>query len=164
MTQNILTPIPLTAKDFRSFGDVLCADGDFSLINDGWCKRFDDRAALDFDPPGRAGISVFQAEPRQLPYQFALIERHPLGSQAFLPMTQNPFLVIVAATAGARPIAFLTNGRQGINLFKGTWHGVLTPLSSPGLFTVVDRVGAGGNLEEYRYDQPWTVIDQGTIS
>ena len=87
-----------------------------------------------------------------------LIERHPEGSQAFLPMTQHRFLVIVAADCATKPRAFLTNGAQGINLHRGTWHGVLTPLHTPGLFAVVDRIGASPNLEEYHYPQPWTVL------
>jgi ureidoglycolate lyase len=113
---------------------------------------------MDFGPEGRAGISVFDAEPRALPYTFDLIERHPEGSQAFIPMTAAPFLVIVATGPDDTPRAFLTNGAQGINLHRGTWHGVLTPLSSPGLFAVVDRIGATPNLEEHRYTQPWTVL------
>ena len=148
---------PLTADAFAPFGDVLDATGEHRLINAGLCKRHHDRAQLDFGPEGRAGISVFQAEPRALPYEFDLIERHPEGSQAFLPMTADPFLVIVSTGPGATPRAFLTNGAQGINLHRGTWHGVLTPLSSPGLFAVVDRIGTTPNLEEYRYGEPWTV-------
>jgi ureidoglycolate lyase len=107
---------------------------------------------------GRVGISMFNAEPRSLPYAFDLIERHPLGSQAFIPMTAHPFLVIVGAGPDAEPQAFLTNGAQGINLHRGTWHGVLTPLHAPGLFAVVDRVSEGANLEEFRFAQSWTVI------
>src|SRR5690606_35610189 len=117
---------------------------------------------LDFgpetDPPGRAGISVFDAEPRALPYSFDLVERHPEGSQAFIPMTAAPVPAIVATDTTSPPRAFLTNGAQGINLHRGTWHGVLTPLSAPGLFAVVDRIGATPNLEEHRYAQPWTVL------
>ena len=106
----------------------------------------------------RPGISIFNAAARKLPYRFDLIERHPEGSQAFLPMTQHPFLVITAENPDAVPRAFLTNGAQGVNLYRGTWHGVLTPLHDPGLFAVVDRIGATPNLEEYRYPQQWTVI------
>ena len=149
---------PLTAEAFAPFGEVLEAGGDFRLINEGLCRRHHDRARMDFGPEGRAGISVFDAEPRALPYTFDLIERHPEGSQAFLPMTAAPFLVIVATSPEEAPRAFLTNGAQGINLHRGTWHGVLTPLSSPGLFAVVDRIGATPNLEEHRYAQPWTVL------
>ena len=152
---------PLTPQSFAPFGDVLDATGDFRLINDGLCQRHHDRARLDFAPKlnanNRPGLSIFNATPRQLPYTFDLIERHPEGSQAFIPMTQNPFLVIVASSPHDKPRAFLTNGAQAINLHRGTWHGVLTPLHPPGLFAVVDRIGASANLEEYRYPQPWVV-------
>jgi len=157
MTRQI-TPAPLTSDAFAPYGEVLEATGDFRLINDGWCQRHHDRARLDFGPQGRAGISIFQARARALPYSFDLIERHPDGSQAFLPMTQHPFLVIVADGPQAIPRAFLTAPGQGINLHRGTWHGVLTPLHEPGLFAVVDRIGPTPNIEEYRYAQPWTVL------
>ena len=153
-----LRPEPLTAAAFAPFGEVLEASGDFRLINQGLCKRHHDRATLDFGPDGRAGISIFHAEPRALPYAFDLIERHPDGSQAFLPMTAHPFLVIVAKDPQSTPRAFLTNGAQGINLNRGTWHGVLTPLHAPGLFAVVDRIGLTPNLEEHRFTEPWTVL------
>lgn len=148
---------PLTSDAFAPFGDVLDATGDFRLINAGLCRRHHDRARLDFGD-ARPGISIFQAEPRALPYAFDLIERHPEGSQAFLPMTRDPFLVIVATSTADTPRAFLTNGAQGINLHRGTWHGVLTPLHAPGLFAVVDRIGSTPNLEEHRYSEAWTVL------
>jgi ureidoglycolate lyase len=156
----ILKAAPLTADAFHPFGEVLEARGDFRLINGGLCRRHHDRARLDFGD-ARAGISVFKAEARRLPYAFDLVERHPDGSQAFLPMSEHPFLVIVAPDEGGvpgAPQAFLTDGAQGINLLRGTWHGVLTPLSAPGLFAVVDRIGTTPNLEEYRYQKPWTVV------
>jgi ureidoglycolate lyase len=155
-----LFPEPLTVAAFAPYGDVLDATGTPDrMINAGLCARFHDRARIDI-ADGRTGLSVFDAVARSLPYAFDLVERHPLGSQAFVPMTQAPFLVIVApdehGTPGT-PRAFLTNGAQGINLHRGTWHGVLTPLQAPGLFAVLDRIGEGPNLEEYRYPQPWTV-------
>lgn len=155
-----ITAQPLTAAAFAPFGDVLEATGDFRLINEGLCQRHHDRAMLDFGEDGRAGISIFNAEPRALPYVFNLVERHPEGSQAFLPLSQHPFLVIVAPDLGGTPgapLAFLTDGRQGINLHRNTWHGVLTPLHDPGLFAVVDRIGTTPNLQEYRYDHSWRV-------
>ena len=154
-----MTPIqtePLTAAPFAPFGDVLQATGDFRLINAGLCERYHDRAMLDFGD-ARAGISIFNAQPRQLPYRFDLIERHPEGSQAFIPMMPHPFLVIVALNPQTTPRAFLTNGAQGINLHHGTWHGVLTPLQLPGLFAVIDRIGLTPNLQEHRFETPWIV-------
>ena len=148
---------PLTADAFAPFGDVLEVGGAARVINAGLCNRYHDRARMDFSD-GRAGISIFHAQCRALPYHFDLIERHPLGSQAFIPMSDDPFLVIVAQGPQATPLAFLTNGAQGINLHRGTWHGVLTPLSGSGLFAVIDRIGAGDNLEEFRHPTGWTVM------
>lgn len=151
--QTILTE-PLTATAFAPFGDVLdCTGPPDKLINAGLCGRYHDRARLDFGPDGRAGISIFDAQPRALPYLLDLLERHPDGSQAFIPMTQNPFLVIVAPDDAGKPgpvRAFLTAPGQGINLLRNTWHGVLTPLSGPGLFAVIDRIGTTRNLQEHR--------------
>ena len=152
----ILHPRPLTAAAFAPYGEVIETGSAYRLINAGLCQRHHDLARLDFGD-ARAGISVFSAEPRALPYAFDLIERHPEGSQAFLPMTQHPFLVIVTDHPGAVPLAFITNGAQGINLARGTWHGVLTPLHAPGLFAVVDRIGPTPNLEEHRFDSPYEV-------
>jgi ureidoglycolate lyase len=151
---------PLTARAFAPFGEVLEATGTpDKIINQGLCGRFHDLAALDI-VDGRAGISLFKSEVRRLPHELEMVERHPMGSQAFLPMTQDPFLVIVAPDEGGRPgrpLAFRTAPGQGINLARNTWHGVLTPLVPPGLFAVVDRIGEGDNLEEHWFDQPWTV-------
>lgn len=151
---------PLTAGAFAPFGEVIEARGaPDRIINQGLCGRHHDLARLDF-ADGRAGISVFDAEPRALPYRLEMVERHPEGSQAFLPLTAHPFLVIVApdeAGAPGQPRAFLTAPHQGVNLRRGTWHGVLTPLHAPGLFAVVDRIGPGDNLEEHWFDAPWTV-------
>ena len=151
---------PLTPEDFAPFGDVLEAEGSPDrIINQGLCGRFHDRARLDFGG-GRAGISVFKAEARALPYRLDLVERHPLGSQAFLPMSLDPFLVIVAEGHDPTPgriRAFLTQPGQGVNLHRNCWHGVLTPLHAPGLFAVVDRIGEGPNLEEYWLPEPLTV-------
>lgn len=157
----VIRPAPLTATAFAPFGDVLEAAGaPDRIINQGLCGRYHDRAALDFGPGGRAGVSIFKAEPRALPYAFDLVERHPDGSQAFIPMSLDPFLVVVApdedGTPGT-PRAFLTAPGQGINFHRGTWHGVLTPLHAPGLFAVVDRIGDTPNLEEYWFDRPYVV-------
>lgn len=152
----------LTAEAFAPFGEVLDTSGaPDKLINQGLCGRYHDRATLDFKE-GRAGISLFQAQLRDLPYTLDMMERHPEGSQAFLPMSMDPFLVIVAQDAGNcpdTPRAFLTQAGQGINFHRNTWHGVLTPLTGSGLFAVVDRIGEGANLEEHWFVEPYTIHD-----
>jgi ureidoglycolate lyase len=162
MSVRRLALAPLTAETFAPFGDVLDASGaPDRLINEGWCGRYHDRARLDFGPDGRAGISIFKAKPRQLPYRFSLVERHPEGSQAFLPLSADPFLVIVAPDEAGKPgspRAFVTSGAQGINLLRGTWHGVLAPLHESGLFAVIDRIGPTANLEEFHTPETYEVI------
>ncbi|MGR3504229.1 ureidoglycolate lyase [Pseudaestuariivita sp.] len=153
--------LPLTAEAFAAYGDVMEAAGQpGKIINQGLCGRYHDLARLDFSD-GRAGISLFKAEPRQLPLTLEMMERHPAGSQAFIPMSMDRFLVIVAEDAGGKPgqpRAFATAPGQAINFHKGTWHGVLTPLHAPGLFAVVDRIGEGANLEEHWFEAPYTVV------
>ncbi len=158
---NRISVQPLTADAFAPYGDVIDVAGEpDKIINQGQCGRYHDRAALDF-AYGRAGISLFNANPRALPYTLDMVERHPEGSQAFIPMTHQPFLVIVAPDADGkpgRPLAFVTGPGQAVNYHRGTWHGVLTPLHAPGLFAVVDRIGAGANLEEFWFDTPYQVV------
>jgi ureidoglycolate lyase len=150
----------LEPEAFGPFGDVLEARGQPDrLINQGLCGRFHDLAGLDF-ADGRAGISLFMAEPRALPYRLEMVERHPQGSQAFLPMTFAPFLIVVAEDEGGRPgrpVAFLSRPGQGVNYRRNVWHGVLAPLHAPGLFAVIDRIGEGPNLEEHWFQAPWTI-------
>ncbi len=153
---------PISADAFSTYGDLIQFEGEpDKIINQGQCERYHDRALMDF-MDGRAGISLFNANPRSLPYQLDMVERHPEGSQAFVPMTYQPFLVVVADDADGKPSqprAFMTKPGQVINYRKGTWHGVLTPLHGPGLFAVVDRIGDGSNLEEYWFETPYLVVE-----
>ncbi|WP_299558406.1 ureidoglycolate lyase [uncultured Sulfitobacter sp.] len=159
MTHTIRTE-PLTPAAFAPYGDVMDAIGaPDKMINEGRCGRFHDRAVLDF-ADGEPGISIFKSAVAALPLEVSLVERHPLGSQAFVPMTQHPFLVVVASDANGVPVdlrAFITEAGQAINFHRGTWHGVLTPLHAPGLFAVIDRTSEGANLEEFRFDTPYLI-------
>ncbi|MBI6628515.1 ureidoglycolate lyase [Pontibaca salina] len=157
---HILHTAPLTATAFAPYGDVLAAeDAPDKLINQGLCGRHHDLAKLDFGD-GRAGISLFDAQERALPFTLDMMERHPEGSQAFVPMQRNPFLVVVAPDqngAPGTPLAFLAQPGQGVNLHRNVWHGVLCPLNGPGLFAVIDRIGDGTNLEEHWFETPWII-------
>jgi len=129
------------------------------VINQGKCIRYHDRALLDFSD-GAAGISIFKGEKETLPMPLQLVERHPMGSQAFVPMSADSFLVVVARDENGipqDPKAFLTKPGQAINFHRGTWHGVLAPLSEPGLFAVIDRIGEGTNLEEHWFDTDYII-------
>jgi len=89
-----LKAVPITAEAFAPYGEVIEARGDYTLINAGACKRFTDLASFDIQD-GTLGLSVFQSQVRSLPYECDLLERHPLGSQCFVPMDSD-YLVIVA--------------------------------------------------------------------
>ncbi|MEL6521664.1 MAG: ureidoglycolate lyase [Pseudomonadota bacterium] len=157
----IIAAQPITSEAFAAFGDIIEIDGEpDKIINQGYCGRFHDRARLDLSD-GRAGVSLFKAEPRTLPYRLDLVERHPDGAQCFIPMSMHPFLVVVALDESGTPglpLAFLTSPGQAVNYHRGTWHGVLTPLHAPGLFAVVDRIGPGANLEEHWFDAAYTIV------
>ncbi len=155
-----LTPTPLTARDFAPFGDVIEMSGaPDMIINQGMCERYHDLARLDFTD-GRAGISLFDAKARKLPYVVEMVERHPHGSQAFVPISKVPFLVIVADDNDGTPTqlrAFISQAGQSINLHRGVWHGVLAPLGSPGQYVVIDRIADGDNLQEHWFETPYVV-------
>lgn len=150
----------LTSEAFAAYGDVIeNAGAPDKIINQGMCGRFHDLATLDFGS-GRAGISLFEAKARTLPHTVDMVERHPQGSQAFVPVDGVPMLVIVADDDNGAPVnlkAFVSQPGQSINLHKGTWHGVLAPLGKAGRFVVVDRIGEGTNLEEHWFSDPWIV-------
>ena len=156
-----LAVTPLNATDFAPFGDVLQVQPSPTImINQGNCARDSDLASLDFSD-GRAGISVFHAKPYPSPLTLSMMERHPAGSQAFIPMSDDPFLVIVAPDADGQPglpRVFETDGLQGVNYHRNVWHGVLTPIRGNGLFTVVDRIGPGSNLEEHWLDTAYQIL------
>ena len=160
MTSKQLTVAPLTADAFAPYGDLIEVMGEpTKLINKGMCGRYHDLATLDF-ADGRAGISLFDAKARHLPHVVDMVERHPDGSQAFMPISQVRFLVVVADDKAGTPCnikAFVTAPGQCINLHRGIWHGVLAPIEAPGQFAVVDRIGEGPNLEEHWFDEPYLV-------
>lgn len=142
---------PLSPEVFASFGDVLSAKHmPDKLINAGRCERHHALATVERGG-GEAIISLFRSAPVTLPYVCDLLERHPLGSQAFMPLGPDPWLSVVASDLEGRPgqvRAFLVPSGVGVNLRAGIWHGVLTPLDRSADFLVIDREGGGSNLEE----------------
>lgn len=143
----------LTPEAFAPFGDVIDARVSESFaINGGRTQRHHDLARVEIlDAPSRPLISVFVSQPVTLPLELELLERHPLGSQAFMPLHEERFVVVVAPPGddidpdGIR--AFVTDGRQGVNYRAGTWHAIHSVLEREGEFLVVDRAGAD-NLDE----------------
>jgi ureidoglycolate lyase len=151
---------PLTRSAFASFGDVVeMAEAHHYPINQGFTERFHDLARIDTATEGGETIvSLFRSQPRVFPFAITFVERHPLGSQAFYPLQNRDWLIVVAE-AGAPPSArtlraFRATGRQGINYARNAWHFPLLVLDRDSDFLVVDRKGPGNNLEEVTLPEP----------
>jgi ureidoglycolate lyase len=160
VTERVLHTEPLTRDAFAPFGQVIETEGARHYpINAGNCERFDDLADIELaGPKARPVISLLHSRGFVLPFTLKMVERHPLGSQAFYPLSPNPFLVVVAPDIAGHPgtpRAFLTTPGQGVNIAINTWHGVLTPLGPEADFLCVDRAGEGNNLEEHHFAVPW---------
>jgi ureidoglycolate lyase len=166
MADHILRPVPLTAAEFAPFGDVIETEGrEPRWINDGTCRRFDDLARVDvLESGGRPLISLFEAAPRPLPMRVRMLERHPLSSQAFFPLDERRFLIVVAADGplpiGGRLRAFISSGLQGVNYRRNTWHHSLIALDRTCRFLVVDRGGPGDDCEELAVEAGVLVISE----
>lgn len=154
-----LEPQLLTRERFAPYGDVIEAIPDrVAAMNTGRFDRFDDLARVEADANGRIAISIARCRvATSLPYRFDLVERHPQGSQAFVPLTASRFVVVVAPpeeTVEVRDLrAFVTNGRQGINYHRGTWHMPLIAFDSGQEFLIVDRAGDAPNCDERKLDE-----------
>jgi len=156
-----LIPQPLTKEAFAPFGDVVETVGAAAVeINQGFARRFNHLASVDVATGGTvANISLFEARPRPQPIAIKLMERHPLGSQLFMPLQDKPWLVLVCSDPHSPDsyLAFTTSGRQGVNYARNVWHHPLLVLGDGERFLVVDRLGAD-NLEEAWLDQPLSLL------
>jgi ureidoglycolate lyase len=152
---------PLTREAFAEFGDVIEASGEHYPINSGKAERFHALATADArGPNGKVAISIVKGTPYEFPLSMNMVERHPLGSQAFVPLSPRPYLVVVCHDVGGRsgePHAFVAHSGQGVNYPANRWHAVLTPIGQDQDFLVVDRTGDGVNLEEHFFDQPYEI-------
>lgn len=160
----LIYPIePLTQEAFAPFGQVIEANETVKpyLINGGNTLRYHDLANLETDEKGKLIVSIFRGQPRSLPFAVKMMERHPLGSQAFIPLSGRSYLVVVApAGEGVIPAdvrVFRGMAQQGVNYARGIWHHPLLALEAVSDFLVIDRAGPDNNCEEIFF-QSWGVI------
>lgn len=150
---------PLTASAFARFGEVIETTGTKPLpINHGQSLRFDDLANLQLDADGgRPVVSIFRTAPLPEPIILQQMECHALGSQAFIPLGGNPWLVVVAPKGQFNPTtmqAFLASSKQGVNFHPGTWHHFSLALEAVSEFLVIDRKCPGDDCQEITLDPP----------
>ena len=154
----------MTSASFAAFGDVIeTSEATVAAMNEARFERFDDLAKINVDESngGRVAISIAVAKvPVDMPYKFDLVERHPLGSQAFIPLSRFAFTVVVAPPGESVDVselrAFTTNGRQGINYHRGIWHMPLIATETGQKFLIVDRLPGDDNVQVLTLEQ--TVI------
>jgi ureidoglycolate lyase len=156
---------PLSGTAFAPFGEVLESEGARNYrINEGTTTRFHDLARIDTtDAGGRTIASIFRGQPYRLPMTIRLLERHPLSSQAFMPLERRRWLAVVAPPADVpdpKSIrAFVCGGTQGVNYARGVWHHPLIALDDISDFLVIDRDGPGENCDIAQFADP-PVIDR----
>ena len=155
---------PLTQKAFAAFGEVIEADpATMRLINGGNTERYHALTEPEVTGEGaRIVLNIFRGQPRQFPYVVDMMERHPLGSQSFSPLSNQPFLVVVSEDDGGKPgtpQVFLAQGYQGVNYRRNVWHHPLMAIGATCDFLVVDRDGPGNNLEEFFLDTPFFIAE-----
>jgi ureidoglycolate lyase len=156
MASAVILIEPLTKAAFAPFGNVIETEGaELRLINGGTTERFHDLMNIDVAAEGGKPIgSIFRGQPFAWPVSIRMVERHPLGSQSFIPMGRFPFLVVVAGDDGGKPKpprAFLATDGQGVNYARNVWHHPLLSLGTVSDFIVIDRSGPGDNLQEHFY-------------
>ena len=156
-----LRPKPLTRENFAPFGDVIEVGATPLSINYGQTERHHDLAAIDTAAEGgRTLVNIFRSTPLPAPIKIEIMERHPLSSQAFMSLSDNPYLVVVAPKGNFDERAiqvFLATGKQGVNYHAGTWHHYSLALGTVSDFLVIDRGGDGENCDEVKLTNPLTI-------
>jgi len=159
VSESAIRPVPITSERFARFGDVIfAAPSARAAMNDARFERFHDLAGIDVGG-GRAAISIARSKDAAVfPHRVDMLERHPHGSQAFMPLAPFRFVVVVAPAADAvdetKLCAFVTDGTQGINYRRGVWHMPMIALQAGQQFLIVDRAPATNNCEEFVLSNP----------
>ena len=162
--EKIIKPIKISRSNFSSYGDLISTENINPInINAGYAKRFDNLVNLDTSKNnGKTIVSIFSALKRTFPMQIDMMEKHPLGSQAFIPMKETTFLSFVAPPGNFPELnkiqSFIIPPKMGINYKPGVWHFPLISTEDTN-FIVIDRKGAGENLIIYKFDKEKVILE-----
>ena len=161
--EKIFKPTKINRKNFNPYGDLISSDDiDYIDINAGYAKRFDNLANIDtLNGEGRTIVSIFSALKRTFPMKIDMMEKHPLGSQAFIPMKETTFLSFVAPPGESPEISkiqsFIVPPKTGINYKPGIWHFPLISTEDTN-FLVIDRKGNGNNLIIHKFEKEKIIL------
>ena len=167
MSSRVLKPLPLTSERFAPYGDVISSSAaGIEVMNEARFERFGDLAQVNIDDGKESYVSISivrSKTPTRLPYEFDMVERHPFGSQAFIPLTRFSFVVVVAppgeSVESEKLEAFVTNGNQGINYHRGTWHMPLIAFDAGREFLIIDRATDMPNCDTHDLDEPVMLVE-----
>lgn len=155
---------PLTAEAFAPYGRVIePGAGPGEPMNDGTLTRWRDVAGVDLDETGAVALSVARCDrPMSLPTTVRFVERHPLGSQTFVPLTVGALGIVVAlpgpSVAPSDLRGFVTDGRQGVHYHRGVWHRPLIVFTPEQTLLIVERGGPEANCEEHHFESAIEVV------
>ena len=161
--EKIIKPVKISRSNFSSYGDLISTDDINPMnINEGYAKRFDNLANLDTSKDsGKTIVSIFSALKRTFPMKIHMMEKHPLGTQAFIPMKETTFLAFVAPTGKSPEIdkiqSFIIPPKMGINYKPGIWHFPLISTENIN-FLVIDRKGSGDNLIIHKFEKEKIIL------
>ena len=161
--EKIFKPTKINRKNFNSYGDLISSDDiDYIDINAGYAKRFDNLANIEtLNGGGKTIVSIFSASKRTFPMKIDMMEKHPLGSQAFIPMKETTFLSFVAPPGESPEISkiqsFIVPPKTGINYKPGIWHFPLISTEDTN-FLVIDRKGDGNNLIIHKFEKEKIIL------
>ena len=159
----IIKPLNITRNNFSQYGDLISSENVEPIdINAGYAKRFDDLANISTSKnDGKAIVSIFSALKREFPMKIDMMEKHPLGSQAFIPMSRTTFLCFVAPEGDLPDVkkiqSFVVPPKTGINYKPGIWHFPLISTENTD-FLVVDRKGVGENLIIHQFTKEKIIL------
>ena len=161
--EKVIKPVKISRSNFSSYGDLISTDDiDPMNINEGYAKRFDNLANLDTSKDsGKTIVSIFSALKRTFPMKIHMMEKHPLGTQAFIPMKETTFLAFVAPSGESPEIdkiqSFIIPPKMGINYKPGIWHFPLISTENIN-FLVIDRKGSGDNLIIHKFEKEKIIL------
>ena len=162
--ETIIKPIEITRKNFAVYGDLISSDNIKPVnINAGYAKRFDNLANINTSrDEGKTIVSIFSAIKRTFPMKIDMMEKHPLGSQAFIPMKETTFIAFVAPQNDKPEInkieSFIISPGMGINYKPGIWHFPLISTEDTN-FLVIDRKGSGENLTIHKFENQEIILE-----
>ena len=161
--EKIIKPVKISRSNFSLYGDLVSTDDINPMnINEGYAKRFDNLVNLDTSKDsGKTIVSIFSALKRTFPMKIHMMEKHPLGTQAFIPMKETTFLAFVAPSGESPEIdkiqSFIIPPKTGINYKPGIWHFPLISTENIN-FLVIDRKGSGDNLIIHKFEKEKIIL------